>query len=456
LRTKIENCFKLKENNTNIQTELIAGATTFMTMSYIIVVNPNILSAAGMDWGAVFTATVLASVIATLVMAIYAKYPFALAPGMGINAFFAFTVGLTFGWQIALIAVFAEGIIFIILSFFKVREAIFEAIPKNLRLAISVGIGLFIALIGLVNSGLVVVNIPEMPIAMGDLSNIETALTIAGVVITMSLISLKIKGSLLLGILLTWLIGIACQLTGLYVVNPEAGRASLIPSALFAAPPSVEGYNLFSAFEHVRSGFNISALEFIVIMFAFLFVDVFETIGTVIGVSEKAGFIDEDGKLPGIEKVLLSDAVGTVAGAVLGTSTTTTYVESSAGVSVGGRTGLTALTVAALFGLSLFFSPVFSAIPIFATSPALITVGFMMTQSIVKIDFNDLTEGIPAFITIIMMPFSYNIAGGIMFGVISYVILKLVTGRRKEISTIVGIIAVIFILKLIAQTITGY
>ncbi|MCL2018481.1 MAG: NCS2 family permease [Oscillospiraceae bacterium] len=456
LKTKIEKYFKLKENNTNIQTELIAGLTTFMTMSYIIIVNPNILSVAGMDWGAVFTATILASVISTLVMSLYAKYPFALAPGMGVNAFFAFTVGLTFGWQIALIAVFAEGVIFLIFSLFKVREAIFDVIPKNLKLAIGTGIGLFIAFIGLVNGGVVVANIPDMPVALGDLSNIGVVLTLAGIVITMSLICLKVKGSLLLGILLTWLLGIICQLTGLYVVNPEIGMYSLIPAGFFSPPPSIAGYNIFSAFEYVKDGFGIGIFDFIIILFSFLFVDIFETIGTVIGVSEKAGFTDEKGKLPRIGRILFSDAVGTVVGAGLGTSTTTTYAESAAGILAGGKTGLTSFTVAVLFGLSLFLSPVFSAVPAFATAPALILVGFMMVQNIVKINFNEPTEGIPAFITILIMPLTYNIAEGIIFGFLSYVILKTVTGKRKEISVTMAIISIFLIIKLIVQATTGY
>ncbi|MCL2086294.1 MAG: NCS2 family permease [Oscillospiraceae bacterium] len=456
MKTKIENYFKLKENNTNIHTELIAGLTTFMTMSYIIIVNPDILSVAGMDWGAVFTATILASIISTLIMALYAKYPFALAPGMGVNAFFAFTVGLTFGWQVALIAVFVEGIIFLIFSLFKIRETIFDVIPKNLKLAIGTGIGLFIAFIGLVNGGVVVANIPDVPVALGDLSDIRIVLTFAGIIITMSLICLKVKGALLFGILLTWLLGIVCQLIGLYVVNPEVGMHSLIPTEFFSPPPSIAGSNLFSAFKDVKNGFGIGIFDFIIILFSLLFIDVFDTIGAVIGVSGKAGFIDEKGNLPRIGKVFFSDAIGTVVAAVLGTSSTATYAESAAGVLEGGRTGLTSLTVAALFGLSLFFSPVFAVIPDFATAPVLILVGFMMVQNIVKINFNEPTEGIPAFITILMMPLTYNIAEGIMFGFLSYVILKTVTGKQKEINAAMAIIAVFLIMKLVTQALTGY
>ena len=451
----MEKFFKLKENNTSVKTEIIAGLTTFMTMAYILIVNPSILSVAGMDWGAVFTATAIASVFATLMMALVAKYPFALAPGMGLNAFFAYTVGLTFGWQIALIAVFVEGLLFILLSFFKVREAIFDSIPKNLKIAVSAGIGLFIAFIGLVNGKLVVMHIPDVPVTIGNLSSITVVLMLAGIVITMALLGLKIKGALLWGILATWIIGIICQLAGWYVVDPDAGMYSLIPAGIFSLPPSIKDNNLFAAFAHVKEGFNINIFNFIVIVFAFLFVDVFDTIGTVIGVSEKAGFMDKNGKLPRVKQVLLSDAVGTVVGATLGTSTVTTYVESAAGVAEGGKTGLTALTVAALFGIALFFSPIFAAIPAFATAPALVLVGFFMMQNIVKIDFEDPTEGIPAFITIATMPLMYSIADGIVFGVLSYVILKLVTGKRKDISIVMIIIAILFVLKLVSKA-AGY
>ena len=452
----MEKFFKLKENNTSVKTELIAGLTTFMTMAYILIVNPNILSVTGMDWGAVFTATAVASVFATLLMALVAKYPFALAPGMGLNAFFAFTVGLVWGWQVALVAVFVEGILFIIMSLFNVREAIFDSIPKNLKLAVSAGIGLFIAFIGFVNGKLVVVNIPDVPVTIGDLSSITVILMLAGVVITMALLALNVKGALLWGILATWVIGIICQLAGLYVVNPEAGMYSLIPAGIFSLPPSVKGNNLFAAFAHVQGNFNINIFNFIIIVFAFLFVDVFDTIGTIIGVSEKAGFMDQNGKLPRVKQVLLADAVGTVVGSTLGTSTVTTYVESAAGVAEGGRTGLTALTVAVLFFIALFFSPIFAAIPAFATAPALILVGFFMMQNVVKIDFADPTEGIPAFIAIATMPLMYSIADGIVFGVLSYVILKIVSGRKKEISLVMIIVAILFVLKLVSMAVLGY
>ncbi|MCL2873809.1 MAG: NCS2 family permease [Defluviitaleaceae bacterium] len=453
----LERLFKLEKNKTNVSTEILAGTTTFMTMAYILIVNPNILSVTGMDWGAVFTATAISTVISTLMMAFYAKYPFAVAPGMGLNAFFAYTVGLVWGWQIALIAVFIEGILFIFMSFFKIREAIFEAIPKNLKLAVSAGIGLFIAFIGLVNGGLVVMNVPAAPVTIGDVSSLTVALMLMGTVITIVLLSLKVRGALLFSILITWIIGIILQLAGIYVVDYDSGMFSLIPEGIFSAPPSIAGNNILSAFSHVQSeSFNIDLFTFVTIVFAFLFVDVFDTIGTVIGVSEKAGFADKSGKLPRIKEVLMSDAVGTVVGAGLGTSTTTTYIESAAGVAEGGRTGLTALTVAVLFGIALFFSPIFAAIPVFATAPTLVIVGFLMMQNVVKIDFSDLTEGIPAFIAIIMMPLTYNIAEGIIFGVLSYVILKLATGKHKDISIMMYILALLFVLRIISQAFFGY
>jgi len=451
----LEKYFKLKENGTTFSTELLAGLTTFMTMAYILAVNPDILSAAGMDKGAVFTATAISTVLSTLMMAFYAKYPFAVAPGMGLNAFFAFTVASVFGWQIALIAVFIEGFIFIAMSLFKVREAIFDSIPKNLKLAVSAGIGMFIAFIGFVNGGLIIQGY-GVPVTLGDLSSITVVLMLAGIVITMIFLSLKIKGALLWGILATWVLGIICQLTGLYVIDFDAGMYPLIPDSVFSLPPSVAGFTIVDAFSHVRSGFGIGIFEFIVIMFAFLFVDVFDTIGTVIGVSEKAGFMDKNGKLPRVKQVLLSDAIGTVIGAGLGTSTTTTYIESASGVAEGGRTGLTALSVAVLFGIALFLSPIFIAIPAFATAPTLVLVGFFMMQNVVKIDFSDPTEGIPAFLAIIIMPLSYSIADGIVFGVLSYVILKIATGKSKQISIVMGTIAVLFVLKLLSQALMGY
>jgi len=451
----LDRFFKLKENNTSVATEIFAGLTTFMTIAYILIVHPSILAVTGMDWGAVFTATAISSAAATLMMAIYAKYPFALAPGMGINAFFAYTVGLSYGWQVALLAVFIEGLIFISLSFFKVREAIFDAIPRSMKVAVSAGIGLFITFIGLVNGGVVRMNIPDAPVGLGNLNSTTVILVLIGTVITMVLFGRDVKGSLLLGILATWAMGIVCQAAGLYVVDVDAGMYSLIPTGVFAMPPSVESVNIFVAAEHVVYEHNIGILEFVIVLFTFLFVDIFDTIGTIIGVSEKAGFLDKNGRLPRLNRVLLSDAVGTVIGSTLGTSTVTTYVESAAGVAVGGRTGLTALTVSALFAISLFFSPIFVTIPAFATAPPLVLVGFFMMQNVVKIDFKDVTEGIPAFLTIIMMPLTYSIAEGIIFGTISHVVLKFVTGRRKEVNTVMLVLAAIFVARLVGQAM-GY
>ena len=453
MKTKLEHFFKLRENGTNISTELTAGLTTFMTMAYILAVNPNILSdvfGAAMDWGAVFTATALASALATLLMGVWAKYPLAIAPGMGLNAFFSYTVGSVFGWHIASIAVFAEGLIFVLLSLFRVREKVFEAIPKNLKYAIGAGIGLFIAFIGLVNGG-VVTGGAGTPVSLGNLSSLTVILTLVGIVITMIFLAFKIKGALLWGILATWAIGIVCQFTGLYAVNPEIGMYSLIPSGVFSAPPSIAGYTIVDAFQNVGASFGGTIFDFIVILFAFLFIDVFDTVGAVIGLAEKAGLADKDGKIPRIREVFLCDASGTILGAAFGSSTATTYIESAAGVAEGGRTGLTSVTVAALFGAALFFSPVFSAIPAFATAPALVVIGYFMMESITKIDFRDITEGIPAFLTIAMMPLSYSIAEGIIFGLLSYVILKLATGRHKEISAVMLIVSVLFALRLVAK-----
>lgn len=447
--------FHLKENNTDVKTEIMAGITTFMTMAYILAVNPNILSESGMDRGAVFTATALASFIATCLMAILSNYPFVLAPGMGLNAYFTYTVvmGMGFTWQMALSAVFVEGLIFIALSLTNVREAIFNAIPMTLKHAVSVGIGLFIAFIGLQNAKIVV----DSPTLVGIFSfkgsfkngtfnteGITVLLAVIGLLITSILVIKRVKGNILWGILITWLLGIVCQLTGLYQPTPDKGWFSLLPdfSAGFSVP------SLAPTFMHMDFS-KVFSLDFVVIMCAFLFVDMFDTLGTLIGVASRADMLDKDGKLPKIRGALLSDAVGTSVGAVLGTSTTTTFVESASGVSEGGRTGLTSITAAILFGLSLFLSPIFLAIPSFATAPALIIVGFLMLTSIVKINFDDFTEAIPAFICIIAMPFMYSISEGISLGVISYVILNLAAGKAKEkkISLLMYILAILFVLK---------
>lgn len=452
----LEKLFHLKEHKTDVKTEIIAGITTFMTMAYILAVNPSILADAGMDRGAVFTATALASFIATCLMALLSNYPFVLAPGMGLNAYFAYTVVLDMGftWEMALAAVFVEGLIFIVLSLTNVREAIFNSIPMNLKHAVSVGIGLFIAFIGLQNAKIVVDN-PSTLLGLfsikGSISGgtfhtqgITVLLALLGVLITAILMVKKVKGNILWGILITWGLGIICQFCGIYVPNAEAGFYSLLPD--FSAGISVP--SLAPTFMHMDFS-KVFSLDFLVIMFAFLFVDMFDTLGTLIGVASKADMLDKDGKLPNIKGALLADAVGTSVGAVLGTSTTTTFVESSAGVSEGGRTGLTAVVAAILFALSLFLSPIFLAIPSFATAPALIIVGFLMLTSITRIDFADFTEAIPCFICIIAMPFMYSISEGIALGVISYVLLNVCTGRAKEkkISLLMYILAAIFVLK---------
>ena len=457
----LEKVFKLRENGTDVKTEVIAGITTFMTMAYILAVNPSIMSAAGMDSGAVFTATALAALLGTVLMAEFANYPFALAPGMGLNAYFAYTVVGVYGysWKVALTAVFAEGIIFIILSATNVREAIFNAIPKNLKAAVSVGIGLFIAFIGLQNAKIVIGGSTLLQLYSLDNYNaangvkatfhdvgITVLLAIIGILITGILVIRNIKGNILWGILITWLLGIGCQFAGIYVPNPDVGFYSLLPD--FSNGLSIPSIAPVFAKLDFHSMFS---LNFIVVVFAFLFVDMFDTIGTLIGVSSKANMLDEDGKLPHIKGALMADAVATTAGAVLGTSTTTTFVESASGVTEGGRTGLTAVTTAILFGLSLFLSPIFLAIPSFATAPALVIVGFYMLTNVVNIDFSDVSEAIPCYICIGAMPFFYSISEGISMGVITYVVLNLLTGKAKEkkISALMYVLAVLFVLKYI-------
>ena len=454
----LDKIFHLKENHTDVKTEVMAGITTFMTMAYILAVNPNILSASGMDRGAVFTATALSSFIATCLMALLSNYPFVLAPGMGLNAYFTYTVvlGMGYTWQQALSAVFAEGIIFILLSLTNVREAIFNSIPMNLKHAVSVGIGLFIAFIGLQNAKIVVGNDSTLvsifsfksSVAEGTFSSqgITVLLALIGVLVTAILLAKNVKGGILWGILITWILGILCQLTHLYVPNADLGYYSLLPD--FSNGISVP--SMMPTF--MKMDFSIVfSLDFVVIMSAFLFVDMFDTLGTLIGVASKADMLDKDGKLPRIKGALLSDAVGTTVGAMCGTSTVTTFVESASGVAEGGRTGLTSLVAAVLFGLSLLLSPIFLAIPSFATAPALIVVGYLMLTSVTKIDFNDMTEAIPCFIAIIAMPFMYSISEGISMGVISYVVINVITGKAKEkkISLLMYILAVLFVLKYI-------
>lgn len=440
----IEKCFKLKENKTTFKTELMAGLTTFMTMAYILVVNPSILSTTGMDAGALLTATCIASALGTFFMAFFANYPFVLAPGMGLNAYFAFTICAQKGysWHVALAAVFVEGIIFIILSAVNVREAIFNAIPTNMKKAVSVGIGMYIAFIGLQNAG-VVINNASTCVSLGDVKTVPVALALIGTIITLVLVIRKVKGALLVGILITWILGIICQVTGLYVVDVEAGVYSLIPTGLISAPPSIAPIAGKLSFS------GISIFDFIVVIFAFLFVDLFDTLGTLIGVSTKAGFLDKEGKLPRIKGALFADALATTVGAVLGTSTVTTFVESASGVSDGGRSGLTAFTAGILFLVALLFSPILTTIPSFATTPALVVVGLMMVENVRDIDFSDYTEGFPAFMTILMMVVCYSISEGLVFGVISYVLLKLFSGRKSELNPVIVIIAILFFLKLI-------
>ena len=453
----MERFFKLKENRTDVKTEVMAGITTFMTMAYILVVNQNILSVAGMDAKAVLIATALASFVGTALMAFLANYPFALAPGMGLNAYFAFTVvkGMGYSWQIALLAVFVEGLIFIVLSLTNVREAIFNAIPMTLKSAVIVGIGLVIAFIGLQNAKIIINDdttlLTYQKFAGEEFSTvgITALLALIGILITAVLLIKNVKGGILFGILITWVLGMICELAGLYVPNPDAGWFSVIPHAIISFDFSAIGNTFGQVFKADFA--SVKILDFIVIMFSFLFVDLFDTLGTLIGVSSKANMLDKDGKLPRIRGALLADAVATSVGAIFGTSTTTTYVESAAGVTEGGRTGLTAIVTGLLFLLALFFSPLFLTIPSFATAPALVIVGFYMMGSVVKIDFNDMTDAIPAFLCIIAMPLAYSISEGIAIGVISWTIISLISGkaREKKVSVLMYILTVLFILKYI-------
>ena len=451
----LEKFFKLKENGTTVKTEIMAGITTFMTMAYILAVNPNILSASGMDANAVLIATALASFIGTALMALLANYPFALAPGMGLNAYFAYTVVLGYGysWQTALLAVFIEGVIFILLSVTNVREAIFNAIPMTLKSAVSAGIGLFIAFIGLQNAKLVVVSGATLVTYQNFSENFRSVgigaiLALIGVLVTAYLLIKNVKGGMLFGILITWVLGILCQLTGIYQPNPDLGMYSVIPSQIISFDFTSIGKTFGQAF-NVDFG-TVKIMDMVVIVFAFLFVDVFDTLGTLIGVSSKADMLDQDGKLPRIKGALLADAIATSAGAVLGTSTTTTFVESASGVTEGGRTGLTSITTGLLFLLALIFSPLFLTIPSFATAPALILVGFYMIASVAKIDWNNMLEAIPAFLCILCMPLMYSISEGIAIGVISWTILHVCTSKTKgKVSALMYILTVLFILKYI-------
>lgn len=424
-----EKIFRLKEKKTNVKTEIMAGITTFMTMSYILAVNPQILGDAGMDKGAVFTATIIASIIAILIMALYANLPFALAPGMGLNAFFTYTVVMTMGksWEFALAAVFIEGIIFVFLTFFNVREAIFNAIPRSLKTAVSVGIGLFIALIGLLNSTVIVKN--DVGLGLGNLVSKESFIFFIGLLIMAVLTARKTKGALLIGIVISTIIALFTGVSKL----PEGGIIQL--------PPSLSPIAFKLDFSSMFS------LEMFSVVFAFLFVDLFDTVGTLTGVATKSKMLDENGELPNAGRALFADSVGTTIGALLGTSTVTTFVESATGVAEGGRTGLTALSTGFCFFLSIFFYPLITIIPAQATAAALVMVGLFMIDSIVDINFEDFTESFPAFMTIIMMPFAYSIAEGIAFGMISYASVKLLTGKGKEVSPLVYVLALVFLLR---------
>ena len=438
MSTFIRKAFGFDPEKHSIRTEIVAGITTFLTMAYILAVNPSIFGALdGMPNGAVFTATGLAAIIATLVMAFYAKKPFALAPGMGLNAFFVYTVCLTMGysWQFALTAVLIEGVIFIILTLTKVRQWILNSIPMSLKNAIGAGIGLFIAFIGMQNAGLIV-NSDSTLVTLGDVCHGSGLLAVIGIVITAVLLILKVRGGILLGILIT-------ALLGLVIKDPATGVALTHFSGVVDTPPSVSP--IFMKFEWA----HILSWDMLAVVFTFLFIDMFDTMGTVIGVSQKAGFVDEKGNVEDIDKVFMADSIGTVCGACLGTSTTTTYVESSAGVGEGGRTGLTAFSAAICFVLALFFAPIFLGIPSAATAPALILVGVMMMEPVVRIDWTNFREAIPAFVTLILMPVAYSISDGILIGMITYVVLNALTGKAKEITPTMWVLAVLFIARYI-------
>ena len=448
----LENMFHLKENRTTVQTELLAGLTTFMTMAYILAVNPLILSAAGMDAGAVFTATALASGISCVLMASFANLPFALSSAMGLNAFFAYTVvgQMGYSWQLALTAVLIECLIFIALSVTNVREALFNAIPLTLKSAVTVGIGFFITFIGLQNAHVVVagpklVALFSFPKAMAEgtfhSEGITVLLALFGILLTAVLVIKNIKGHILIGIFATWGLGIILELLGIYIPDPARGYFSLMPSGIVAPPVSLAPTFLQFDFHAILS------LDFIVVIFAFLFVDLFDTLGTLIGCASRADMLDEKGRLPRVKGALLADACGTSLGACLGTSTISTYVESSAGIVEGGRTGLTAVTTAIFFLVALFFSPLFLAVPGFATAPALVIVGFLMMQQVAKIPWSDITEAIPSFICIAVMPFAYSIAEGIAFGIISYTLLHVASGKFRNVTWLMYVLTVLFILK---------
>lgn len=427
----LQKLFKLKEHKTNVRTEIVAGIITFLTMSYILVVNPNILSQSGMDRAALFTATAIASVAGTLFMALIPNLPIAQAPGMGLNSFFAFSVvlGLGYSWQMALTAVFIEGIIFLILTACNIREMIVNTIPKSIKDAIPVGIGLFIALIGMQNAGLIVKD-PNTMVSIGSMSDPHIWVALLGLVVTAVLFIKNIHGSFLIGIIASTIFAVFLGLVKL----PEEG--------IFSLPPDISPVFMSFEWKHLFS------LDMLIVVFTFLFVNLFDTIGTLLGVASKANLLDEEGNFPQIKKALFADALGTTVGAILGTSTVTSFVESTSGVASGGRTGLTSLSTAMMFALSLLFAPLFLMVPAAATAPALIIVGLFMISSVLKINFNDLSESFPAFLTIVMMPFSFSIANGIVFGMLSFVILKALSNRVKQISLTMWVIFILFVVKL--------
>ncbi len=453
----MEKLFKLKENGTTVRTEIVAGITTFLAMAYILAVNPNILSAAGMPNDAIFAATAISAAFATLIMAFFANYPVVLASGMGLNAYFAFSVvpqlaeqGITDPWRVALTAILFEGVIFIILSIFKFRETLVNKVPKNLKLGISAGIGLFIAIVGLKGAN-ITVDDPSTLVTLGDVGSPQVVLAVLGLLIIAALWHFKVKGAILIGIVATWIFGMIAQVTGWYQVDPAASAFSVIPDfsnyTVFAPVQSMATTTFFKFdFAYVAS----NAVNFAVIVFAFLFVDLFDTVGTLIGVAQEGGLLDKNGELPKVGRALMADAVGTVGGAMLGTSTVTSYVESTTGVAEGGKTGLTALTSAVLFLLALPLYPIFLAIPSFATTPALVFVGLLMVKNVTKMDFDsDIADTLGGFFAIIMMPFTYSIANGIMFGIIAWVILKVVTGKNKDIHPVMWVSFVLFAVRIV-------
>ncbi|MCL2565111.1 MAG: NCS2 family permease [Defluviitaleaceae bacterium] len=454
----LEQIFKLKENKTSVKTEIIAGFTTFVTMVYILAVNPAILSATGMDPGGLFTATAIMCVFGTILMAVIAKYPFALAPGMGLNAFFAYVVVVQVGgnWYNGLVLLLIQGVGFVALASIKFRERIFEAIPKSMKLAIGVGIGLFILHIGLQNAGFVVSH-PATLVTLGNMRSVPVVIFMIGVIITGFFLAKRITGGLLWGMLCTYLIGLLAQLAGIYEVGVHG--ASLIPAGLIALPPSLAEVNLITNISQVDFG-GISMFTIVTLMIVLLIVEGLDTVGTAIGVSEKCeDFLDKDGDLPRKGRVLLADALTTSIGALFGTSTTTTYIESASGVQAGGRTGLTGWVVAILFAIAMFFWPLFSVIPAFATAPALVYVGLFMTTTVAKIVWDDakhkgeidFTEALPAFLIMVLMPLTYSISDGVVFGTLAYVILKVLVGKYKDPSAMMYILAAFFALKLVFQ-----